>query len=98
MTAQVLAAMVVGAPRGPSHLAAPSAPAGAQGRRLMGWGGVLGPGPWLAFGCGWFFLCVFVFVFAPTLVIWETVGFRDLGGLPKFRLTVGLPSDDQSRE
>lgn len=57
-----------------------------------------GPGPWLAFGCGWFFLCVFVFVFAPTLVIWETVGFRDLGGLPKFRHTVSLPSDDQSRE
>lgn len=60
----MLAAMVVGAPRGPSHLAAPSAPAGAQGRRLMGWGGVLGPGSLLAVGG---FFCVFLFLFLPLL-------------------------------
>lgn len=48
MTGLVLVAMVVGALRSPSHLAAPSAPAGAQVRQLMGWGGVLGPGALLA--------------------------------------------------
>lgn len=56
MTGLVLVAMVVGASRSPSHLAAPSAPAGAQVRQLMGWGGILGPGALLAEDVFFFFL------------------------------------------
>lgn len=91
MTAPVLAAMVVGAPRGPSHLAAPSAPAGAQGRRLMGWGGVLGPGSLLAVGG---FFCLFLPPLWSFGKQWDSEIWEDF----QFRHTVGLPSDDQSRE